>query len=336
MDTKLPMSPDSPNHDTSHQFVVEEVNEGQRVDRFLIGVLPKLSRVKIGRLINQHMVTVNQVTTKPAYRVKTGDEVVVQIPPPEPMGSVPEDIPLDILFEDEDVIAVNKPAGMVVHPAKGNWSGTLTAALSFHFSKLSSVGGEHRPGIVHRLDRDTTGVILVAKSDSAHMALTNQFEKRTIEKTYCAIVSPSLDRDRDWIRASIGIHPYQREKMAIREGHKSSRLAETFYEVQRRFKGFAEVLVFPKTGRTHQIRIHLAHVGSPILCDRLYSGRSKIDAATISGIEGDDQELLNRQALHAKSIRFKLPSGKETEIEAPLPDDMLKTLECLKLYRQLS
>ncbi len=328
------MSPDSQSQHEHHQFAIELGDQGQRIDRFLIGVLPHLSRVKVGRLIHKQLVTVNQQATKPAYRVRVGDHVSVSVPPPEPMGSKPENIPLDILFEDDDVIAVNKPAGMVVHPAKGNWSGTLTAALSFHFSTLSSVGGEHRPGIVHRLDRDTTGVILIAKTDMAHVALTEQFEKRTVEKTYRAIVSPAPDRDRDWIRQPIGVHPYQREKMAIREDHKSSRPAETFFEVQRRFKGFADILAFPKTGRTHQIRLHLAHIGAPILCDRLYSGRAKLNTATLTREpEGDD--LLCRQALHAQSIKFKLLSGKQLEVSAPLPEDMAATLAFLEKNRPL-
>jgi 23S rRNA pseudouridine1911/1915/1917 synthase len=251
------------------------------------------------------------------------------------MGSKAENIPLDILFEDEQLIAVNKPAGMVVHPAKGHWSGTLTAALSYHFENLSQVGGAERPGIVHRLDRDTTGVMLVAKTDQAHVKLNYQFEKRTVVKTYLAIVSPAPDRDRDWIRQPIGVHPYQREKMAIREGHPTSRAAETFFEVQERFTGFALVKAFPKTGRTHQIRLHLAHIGCPVLCDRLYSGRSKLETGKLDP-NLPNQILLTRQALHAESICFKHPvSGQRMSIEAPLPADVSTTLDFLRQHRTI-
>jgi 23S rRNA pseudouridine1911/1915/1917 synthase len=241
-------------------------------------------------------------------------------------GPHPENIPLDILYEDDALIAVNKPPGMVVHPARGHWSGTLASALSFHFQQLSKVGGETRPGIVHRLDRDTSGVLVVAKTDPMHYALAAQFEARTTEKEYLAITAGVPDRDRDRIEQPIGIHPHQREKMAIRAGHSTSRDATTFYEVVERFAGFAAVKVLPKTGRTHQIRVHLAHIGCPVLCDKLYGGQQKGGQASLL-----DDAILNRQALHALRIKLAHPAtGEPIEFTAPLPADLQSVLDVLR------
>jgi 23S rRNA pseudouridine1911/1915/1917 synthase len=245
-------------------------------------------------------------------------------------GPHPEEIPLDILYEDEHIIAVNKPAGMVVHPARGHWSGTLASALSFHFRQLSSLGGPTRPGIVHWLDRDTSGVIVVAKTDPMHFALAAQFENRTTEKEYFAITAGVPDRDRDRVEQPIGIHPQQREKMAIRQGHSTSRDATTFYEVVERFAGFAAVRVLPKTGRTHQIRVHLAHIGCPVLCDKLYGGRSQVTARELVR-GGGENVVLARQALHAQRIKLAHPAtGESIEFVAPLPADMAKVLHMLR------
>jgi len=246
----------------------------------------------------------------------------------------PSAIALDILFEDEHFVAINKPPNMVVHPAKGHWAGTLTSALAYHFETLSTIGGPTRPGIVHRLDRDTSGVILVARTDHAHSALSAQFEARTVNKRYLTIVTPAPNRDRDQIDKPIGDHPYQREKKAIRENHQSSRNAVSFYEVIDRYRGFATVLVKPKTGRTHQIRIHMAHVGCPVLCDKLYSGRASVALKDFSKVSTDEGTLLDRQALHALSIEFDHPVSKERmTIEAPLPDDIEATIAALKQHR---
>jgi 23S rRNA pseudouridine1911/1915/1917 synthase len=245
-------------------------------------------------------------------------------------GPRPEEIPLDILFEDDELVAINKPAKMVVHPARGHWSGTLTSALAFHFQKLSTLGGPTRPGVVHRLDRETSGVILIAKNDLTHFSLTSQFAKRTIEKEYFAIVAGSPDHDRDVIEAPIGVHPYQREKMAIRGGHSTSRAARTFYEVVERFRGFAAMRVIPHTGRTHQIRLHLCHMGCPVLCDRMYGGRGRITRGDLLGTV-DDEIVLDRHALHARRLKFTHPTTNQPiEIEAPLPDDMQRVLAILR------
>jgi 23S rRNA pseudouridine1911/1915/1917 synthase len=264
---------------------------------------------------------------------------VLELPPPPTDGPVPEAIPLNILYEDDALVAINKPAGMVVHPAKGHWSGTLTSALAHHFTQLSDAGGPTRPGIVHRLDRETSGVIIIAKTNEVHFKLCAQFEAREVQKTYVAIVSGKLDRDRDRIIQAIGHHPYQREKMAIRNGHPSSRYAETQFEVMKRFAGYAMLKVFPKTGRTHQIRVHLAHMGCPVLCDRLYAGHSNVTRGQLQrrlarGLptrEEDAEVILDRQALHALRIEFEHPKTRQSlSFEAPMAPDMLRVIDELE------
>ena len=312
------------------ELLVPDDNPGDRLDAFLARHCPQYSRSQLRRVIQAGGVKVDGERTKAAFRLRSGQRVTLVQPPLPVEGPQPEDIPLQVLFEDEHLIAINKPANMVVHPSKGHWSGTLTAALAFHFGQLSSAGGPTRPGIVHRLDRETSGVIVVAKTDQVHLNLAAQFEARTARKEYLALVTGSPDRDRDWIEQPIGIHPYQREKMAIRKDHSTSRSASTFYEVTERFRGFAAIRATPKTGRTHQIRVHLAHVGVPVLCDRLYSGRRRITTREIVGT-GDDEVLLERQALHACRLQLKHPkSGGSIEFEAPLPDDLQNVLAVLR------
>jgi 23S rRNA pseudouridine1911/1915/1917 synthase len=240
---------------------------------------------------------------------------------------------------------VNKPAGMIVHPAKGHWEGTLASALAHHFGPLSSRGGPTRPGIVHRLDRDTSGVIVVAKNDQAHDALAVQFKSREVEKEYLAIVVGVPELDRDLIDEPIGEHPTHREKKAIRRDDASARQAVTVYEVIERFAGFALVRALPKTGRTHQIRIHLAHVRYPVLCDRLYGGRAaitKLELIRRDVIGHDtgtpdarsDELLLERHALHAHRLAVTHPtSGERMEFVAQLPADMERTLAALRQWR---
>lgn len=314
--------------------IVIETEENERLDSFLVRHFAGFSRVKLQRAIKSKHVLLDGQKAKSSARIRAGQEVRFLPPPAEPEGSIAEDIPLDILFEDDWIVAINKPPAMVVHPAKGHWSGTLTAALAFHFEKLSSIGGPTRPGIVHRLDRDTSGVILIAKTDQAHVALSSQFENRTVEKEYFSIVSPAPDRDRDLIDKPIGEHPYQREKKAIREGHSSSRASTTFYEVEDRFQGFATVRLRPRTGRTHQIRVHMAHIGTGVLCDRLYSGRAQLILRDLTRNDADDQMLLDRHALHATRIKFAHPETNDPmEIFADLPEDILRTVNALREHR---
>lgn len=314
-------------------WVVAPEDHGLRLDVFLFQRIPGTSRSRVQKLIEAQAVSVDDLAIRPSFRLKVGQTVALRDVELESEELTGEDIPLSILYEDDDLVAIDKPAGMVVHPAKGHWSGTLTAALAFRFQNLSVLGGSHRPGIVHRLDRDTSGVILVAKTDRAHIRLTDQFEKRSVKKHYVTIVSPAPDRDADLIEQPIGIHPYQREKMAIRNEHATSRPASTYYQVRKRFGGFGLLDIYPRTGRTHQIRVHLAHIGCPILCDRLYSGRARITRGMIEA-NADESIVLDRQALHAFAIEFVHPTTHlPLTIEAPLPDDMSLTLNLLQQKR---
>jgi 23S rRNA pseudouridine1911/1915/1917 synthase len=314
-------------------FVVSPESAGLRLDVFLARMIPDQSRSFLARAIEKGAVRVDGVVARASVKLKAGSLVCLDVPEPPRAGPAAEEIPLEFLLLDDVMAAVNKPAGMVVHPAKGNWKGTLAGALKWHLERegagLSSLGGPTRPGIVHRLDRDTSGVIVVARSEDAHHRLAKQFERRTVEKTYLAITQGQPSFDRDEISAPIGIHPYQREKMAVRQDHATSREAVTRYEVIERFRGAALVRVAPKTGRTHQIRVHLAHIGCPVLCDMLYSGRSVIEP-TLFGLPAGPP-LLTRQALHAASLAIDHPAtGERLQLAAPLPADMEGMLAALR------
>lgn len=313
--------------------MVSPESAGLRLDVFLARMIPDQSRSFLARAIEKGAVRVDGVVARASVKLKAGSLVCLDVPEPPRAGPAAEEIPLDFLLLDDVMAAVNKPAGMVVHPAKGNWKGTLAGALKWHLERegagLSSLGGPTRPGIVHRLDRDTSGVIVVARSEDAHHRLAKQFERRTVEKTYLAITQGQPSFDRDEISAPIGIHPYQREKMAVRQDHATSREAVTRYEVIERFRGAALVRVAPKTGRTHQIRVHLAHIGCPVLSDMLYSGRSVIEP-TLFGLPAGPP-LLTRQALHAASLAIDHPTtGERLQLAAPLPADMEGMLAALR------
>jgi 23S rRNA pseudouridine1911/1915/1917 synthase len=317
------------------ELTVDGSEAGLRLDAFLATHFPDYSRVHLRRVISAGGVQVDDRGGKPAYRLKPGQRVRIVLPEIPREAPRPENIPIDVLYEDDDLVVVNKPPNMVVHPARGHWSGTLTSALQFHFGPtLSTTGGISRPGIVHRLDRDTSGVILVARNDIAHSKLAKQFAARSIEKEYFALVAGGPPHDRDIIDCPIGFHPHVRQMMAIRHDHPESRPAQTFYEVLERFDGFAAMKLLPKTGRTHQIRVHLDHIGCPVLCDRQYGGRSQITRGEIRRDLSDTTVLLDRQALHARRLRFFHPSTNEPiEIEAPLTPDIAAVLEELRQYR---
>jgi len=315
---------------------VKAHEEGWRLDVFLAHHFPEYSRVHMRRLITAGGVQVDGKGGKPAYRLHAGQVVEIRLPEVPREGPHPEPIPLEILYEDDYLAVVNKPAGMVVHPARGHWSGTLVSALQYHFGgRLSAAGGPTRPGIVHRLDRDTSGAILVAKTDPIHHQLAAQFADRTVEKEYFALVSGNPDRDQDRVVEPIGLHPTQREKMAIRRQGPNIRLAETFYEVLERFDGFAALRILPRTGRTHQIRVHLAHIGCPVVCDRQYGGRSQISLAELSRNPADTTVLLARQALHARRIGFTHPvTGQRLQVQAPIAADIQAVLDALRRFRK--
>jgi len=318
------------------ELVVQASESGWRLDAFLAFYLGDYSRTHLRRVIMAGAVEVDSAGCKPSYRLNPGQRVRLVLPEIPREGPRPEDIPLDVLYEDEEIAVVNKPPGMVVHPARGHWSGTLAGALQHRFGgQLSTTGGPTRPGIVHRLDRDTSGLILVAKNDQAHARLAAQFEDRLVEKEYFALVVGVPARDRDVIDEPIGPHPQHREKMAIRRNDPDARRAETFYEVIERFDGYAALRALPRTGRTHQIRVHLDHVGCPVLCDRLYGGRAEITRGQLRGDGEDHEVLLSRQALHARRLRVAHPvTGETLEFEAPLPPDIALVLDVLRLCRR--
>ena len=271
--------------------------DGERIDVFVARRLPDLSRSRVRRLLESGAVLLDGRPARPSHRLTTGQRVRVAVPPPEPDGAQPEAIPLDVLYEDADLLAVNKPAGMTVHPAPGHATSTLVNAVLAHSSDLSGVGGVLRPGIVHRLDRDTSGVILVAKNDAAHQALASQLKERRIEKVYLALVEGTPRPAEGVIDAPIARDPRNRRRMAIVEG---GREAVTAYRVVERLRGVALVEARPKTGRTHQIRVHLAAIGHPIVGDALY---------------GHASPLVSRQFRHAWRITFAHPrTGEQTEL----------------------
>lgn len=316
------------------ELTVPESAAGTRIDIFLTSALDGYSRQQLRSAVQEGGAEVNGRVVRPSFRLKAGQQICFAVPKPADDGPRPEKIPLDILYEDEGLVVVNKPAGMVVHPARGHWSGTLTSGLAFHFQSLSDVGGPTRPGIVHRLDRDTTGVILVAKSNATHMHLAEQFAARTVTKEYVALAVGRIDHDRDQIDAPIGRHPFQRDKMAIRENHPTSKSATSFYRVLERFAHATLVQVEPKTGRTHQIRVHLDHIGYPVLCDRLYGGRASITASQLlrrTPVDKEEPPIISRHALHAQRLQIDHPqSGKRMTFEAPLPPDMQTVLDTLR------
>ncbi|TWU60128.1 Pseudouridine synthase [Rubripirellula tenax] len=314
-------------------FVVPESADGDRVDLFLTQSCDGYSRTQIRAAVQDDGAEVDGRVCRPSLKLKEGQRVRFRVPPLPTDDTVPENIPLDVLYEDDGMVVINKPPGMVVHPARGNWTGTLTSALAYRFQSLSDVGGPTRPGIVHRLDRDTSGVIVVAKTNAVHVHLSAQFADRSTEKEYYAITNAPLDRDRDIIDAPIGRHPYQRDKMAIRDGHVTSKPASTFYEVISRHGRFVQVRLLPKTGRTHQLRVHLAHIRSPILCDKLYGGHSEVSESSLKlgkRDESDKTVVLNRQALHARKLTIVNPqTGKPMTFEAPIPDDLQRVIDML-------
>jgi len=316
------------------RIVVEARAHGWRVDHYLCRLFPNFSRASWQRTIEEQ-VRLNNNPTKPGRRLRVNDILYVRLPEEREADLVPENIPLDIIFEDEFLVAINKPWGLIVHPGRGNPTGTLAAALQFHFDALSSAAGRFRPGIVHRLDKDTSGVLVVAKSNQIHDRLTKQFEARTVEKEYRAIVHGSPHYDSEWIETHMRVHPKVRERMQVCREDAGSRHASTFYEVAERFRDYAYVRLFPKTGRTHQLRVHMQHIGHPIVADKAYGGRGVLMSSeadrTVAAGSAADRPLIHRQALHARRLTIAHPqTGRPVTFEAPLPADMAGTLAVLR------
>jgi 23S rRNA pseudouridine1911/1915/1917 synthase len=299
-------------------FEIQMEQEGERLDKILHEIYPDFSRSFFQRLIKNGQVNVGGIVQKPSYPVHAEDLITVDIPDAVPTTLAPENIPLDILYEDDDLLVVNKPKGMVVHPSAGHYTGTLVNAILYHCKdSLSGINGEIRPGIVHRIDKDTTGSLIVCKNDDSHVHIAEQIKNHTANRVYVGIVCGNLKEDEGTIEGAIGRHPTQRKKMAINE--KNGKSAVTHYKVLERFGNYTYVQFRLETGRTHQIRVHMASIGHPLLGDPLYSsGNSPF-------------KHLQGQTLHARTIGFIHPkTGKYLEFSAPLPEYFEKLLHLLK------
>ncbi len=312
------------------QIVIKRIRAKGRIDKYLQGRFSRFSRSAIQKLIKEGTITVNGKIVKPSYEILPGDTIDLLLPPQRDKEIIPEPIPLDILYEDRYLVIVNKPANMVVHPARGYQSGTMVNALAYYCQNLSLGDDPVRPGVVHRLDKDTTGVIIFAKDDEAHWRLALQFERRRIHKEYLAIVEGIIELDSDRIDAPIGVHPQIRSKYSVRDI--IGRPAVTVYRVIERLKNFTFVKLQPETGRTHQLRVHMSYIKHPIVGDTMYGAR-KITVGELFGSD-DKTPIINRFALHAHRIEFRHPiTGKPMEIEAPLPEDFNNLLEILRKHK---
>lgn len=289
-------------------FAVLPEQKGKRIDAFVCEQLDGITRSMVQNWIEQgHVTLASGKTVKKNYKVSTGDEVIVQMPEPQSVEIEPENIPIDIVYEDEDIIVVNKARGMVVHPAVGNWNGTLVNALMYHCGdRLSGINGEIRPGIVHRIDKDTSGLLVVAKDNETHLSLSQQFAVHSIARVYHTVVYGGFAADDGFVEGNIGRHPVNRKRMAVVP--KGGKAAYTAYHVEERFPAFTHLSVRLRTGRTHQIRVHLASIGHPVAGDAVYGPRK-----VITQLEG--------QCLHAKTLGFIHPAtGAYVEFDSPLPE----------------
>lgn len=298
------------------QFEVEIEHEGERLDKYLNLIFEEKSRSFFQKLIKEGQVLVNDTAQKANYRLKVEDIVTMTIPDAVETPIVPENIPLDILYEDEDVLVVNKPKGMVVHPSAGHYSGTLVNAIMYHCKdSLSGINGEVRPGIVHRIDMDTTGSLIVCKNDESHICIAEQIKEHSVNRRYRGIVCGNVKEDEGTINAPIGRHPVERKKMAINE--KNGKPAITHYKVLKRFERYTYMEFQLETGRTHQIRVHMASIGHPLLGDTLYSS-------------GKNPYKLQGQTLHAMTIGFIHPrTNAYMEVSAPLPQYFERLLQII-------
>lgn len=297
-------------------YIVEAGDNGTRLDVFISDREKALTRTRVQKLVSEGLVLVNEQPEKSNYKLRTGDEVRFEIPAPQELKVEPENIPVDILYEDQDLIVVNKPQGMVVHPANGNYHGTLVNALLYHCRDLSGINGIMRPGIVHRIDKDTSGVLVVAKNDQAHLSLAQQIKDHTVTRKYLALVHGNIEEPAGTIDAPIGRDPKDRKKMTVIT--KNSKAAVTHYMVQERFGDYTLIEARLETGRTHQIRVHMAYLGHPVVGDPLYGYRkAHFD--------------LKGQVLHAYILGFEHPRSKQyVEFTTDLPDYFQKLLELLR------
>ena len=322
-------------------FLTTEREAGRRVDKYLAGRMPGLSRSLVQKLIGAGHVIMDGVICKRNTRIREGQSIIVEIALPADFELTPEEMDIEIVYEDDDIVAVNKPAGLVVHPAPGHFNGTLVNAMLHHCGQLSDVAGLLRVGIVHRLDKETSGVMVMAKNNKAHVGMAVQFRERTLQKEYLAIAEGELRFDSDTIDLPLGRHFRDRKKFAVVFG--MGKESKSHYSVLERFDGFSLVEVAPKTGRTHQIRVHLKSLGHPVICDGYYGFRRKMrrrdlvppEVALELTQEKLDEILLNRQALHAHNLHFAHPvSGKKMDLHAEMPEDMKDVLALLRQYKK--
>lgn len=301
--------------DGFEDWIAGPEHSGERIDKFISDLMDDVSRTQIQQWIKEGHITVNEKQVKPNYKLAEGDRIILNIPEPEQADIRPEPIELDIFYEDKDVIVVNKPRGMVVHPAPGHSSGTLVNALMYHCKDLSGINGEMRPGIVHRIDKDTSGLLMAAKHDKAHAGLANQLKEHSVTRKYLALVQGNLAHEQGTIEAPIGRDPKDRKLYTVTE--KNSKEAITHFVVVERFGDYTLTELKLETGRTHQIRVHMKFIGHPLVGDLAY-GKSK-------------KEWISGQALHAAVLGFKHPmTGEYLEFEAPLPEDMRQLLHSLR------
>ncbi len=306
------------------EFVITAGEQPKRLDVFLVNRERDISRSALQRLIELGRIRINDQVVKPSQKIKPGDKITMDVPKPEPLELKGEAIPLEILFEDEHLLVLNKPAGIVVHPAPGNWTGTLVNALLHHFQTsggtVSTIGGKERPGLVHRLDKETSGVMVIAKTDQAHRHLAAQFKHHTITRVYEAVIYGVPKKGHGLIELAIGRDSKERKKFSPRTARPKESVTE--YKVDQRFgKTAAHVLLYPRTGRTHQLRVHLSSLGHPILGDPTYGGRK------VCAIDGID---IPRVMLHARTLGFQHPAtGERQEFVRPFPSDMDAVMQAL-------
>ncbi len=299
-----------------YDWSIEEDDVGIRIDKFLSEQSSEWSRTQIQHWVKDGHIRVNGNQIKANYKLSLDDEVILKIPPQKELAVEPEQIPIDIVFEDKDVLVINKQRGMVVHPAPGHYTGTLVNALLYHIKDLSGINGILRPGIVHRIDKDTSGLLMVAKNDMAHTSLTTQLKNHTVHRIYQALVHGNIQHEKGTIEAPIGRDRVDRKKMTVTD--KNSKAAITHFVVLERFKEFTLIECKLETGRTHQIRVHMKYIGFPLVGDPLYGPKNTLD------IEG--------QALHAKTLGFNHPRTREyLEFDSDIPDDMTNLMNKLRI-----
>lgn len=305
-------------HEEIYHFEVSPDADGKRIDHFLTQCISSMSRNQVQRLIEKGMALVNSRKVRSSYRLRTGDQVDLNIPPPEKITLSPEPIPLDVVYEDDDLLVINKPAGLVVHPAPGHARGTLVNALLNHCPALPGIGGYLRPGIIHRLDKDTSGLLVVSKTDLAHQGLSEQMKNRKIKRRYLALVHGNIREDKGLIDAPLGRDPKNRKKFAVVPDGKKAR---TYYYTKERFGDYTLLEVELETGRTHQIRVHMAYIGYPVAGDPVYGPRK-------------NPLKLEKHALHAYQLCFMHPRTNEfLSFEVPLPESFEETLIFLRSRR---